>query len=219
MKIMQIDLWISNYEETVAFYQHTLELPLKSWNETEATFQIGNSVLKLIKDLEARNYYYHFAFNIHANMFQKAKSWLQERVTLSTEDGEDEVEFAGRFKATSCYFEDPAGNIVEYIARDGIAPSSESTHFSTRNVIEISEIGLTTKNILNSAEQILHLGILPQDGKIVDEVDYLNFMGEQEDGAYILLGPVGRTWFFSHKKSIESPVTIYTDRGIISNLL
>lgn len=219
MKIQQIDLWVSDLEELVVFYNHTLEFPLKSSNETEATFQIGNSMLRLIKDGKARNNYYHFAFNIHSNMFSKAKSWLQERVALSTEDGEDEVEFIGRFKGKSCYFEDPAGNIVEYIAREAITPISNAMHFSSKNVVEISEIGLTTDNIVKFATEIMDLGIPSQDGKIVDDIEHLNFLGQQEDGVYILLGPVGRRWLFSDKRAIDSPVTIYTDKGIISNIL
>lgn len=219
MKIRQIDLWVSDLEELVDFYHQTLEFPLKSLSETEATFLIGNSMLKLIKDRKARNNYYHFAFNIHSNMFSKAKSWLQERVTLSTEDGEDEVEYIGSFKAKSCYFQDPAGNIVEYIAREAITPTSNAIHFSSNDVVEISEIGLTTSTIIEFADKIIELGIPSQNGKIVDEPEHLNFMGHQKDGVYILLGPVGRRWLFSDKRAIESPVTIYTDKGIISNIL
>ena len=169
MKIQQIDLLVTNYEETVRFYQHTLDFPLLSRDTSEVVFQIGNSVLKLIKDVEARNYYYHFAFTIHSNMFSQAKSWLQERVTLSTENGEDEVEFVGKYNAKSCYFGDPAGNIVEYIAREAIAPTSDAAYFSPLNVVEISEIGLTTNKINYFAEKIMELGIPSQDGKIVDE--------------------------------------------------
>lgn len=219
MKIQQVDLWVSNLEEIVIFYRDILEFPLKLWKDTEATFQIGNSNLRIIKDSEARKNFYHFAFNIHANMFSKAKQWLQERVILSTEDGEDEVEYSGHFKAKSCYFQDPAGNIVEFIAREAIAPKSNAANFSSNNVIEISEIGLTTHNIIEFADKIMELGIPSQDGVIVDEPEHLNFMGDPEEGVYILLGPVGRRWLFSDKRAIASPVKIYTDKGIISNVL
>ena len=219
MKIQQIDLWVSNLEEVVIFYRDTLEFPLTLWKATEATFQIGNSLLRFIKDSEGRDTFYHFAFNIHSNMFSKAKLWLQERVTLSIEEGKDEVEYSGLFKARSCYFQDLAGNIVEFIAREAITPKSNAMHFTSNNVIEISEIGLTTHNIIEFADKIMELGIPSQDGIIVDEPEHLNFMGHQEDGVYILLGPVGRRWLFSDKRAIASPVTIYTDKGIISNVL
>ncbi|MFO1443730.1 hypothetical protein KDN24_11010 [Bacillus sp. Bva_UNVM-123] len=42
-------------------------------------------------------------------------------------------------------------------------------------------------------------------------------MGNYEDGSFILLGPPGRRWLFSTKEAVVSPVTIYTNQGIISN--
>ena len=60
--------------------------------------------------------YYHFAFNIQSNMFNKAKSWVKEKVSLNLEDGEDEADFS-HLPAHSLYFYDPSGNVVEYILR------------------------------------------------------------------------------------------------------
>lgn len=151
-------------------------------------------------------------------MFKEAKEWLSQRVELLKEDGMDEVDFDGITQANSCYFEDPAGNIVEYIARRETSPTSNDIEFSYNHVLSISEIGLSTSKIMEYAEMITSLGIPVRGNAEVSNNSYLNFMGEYDDGAFIILGPLGRRWFFSTKVAIHSPVTIHTNRGIITNM-
>ncbi|MEH6944974.1 VOC family protein [Bacillus sp. JJ722] len=218
MKIKKVQLLISNFEQTVSFYKDLLQFKLLSANTTNAIFQIGSSELELMKDQEQNDYYYHFAFNIHSNLFQKAKSWLAERVELLREDGVDEIDFDGRAQANACYFEDPAGNIVEYIARREISPTSTDQVFTSNNVLSISEMSLTTDDLNKVAQKFEDIKIPVRDHEELYYEEYLNFMGEHEDGCFILFGPVGRRWLFSEKLAIASPVTIYTDRGMISNL-
>lgn len=217
MKIEKVQLLISNFEQTVSFYKNLLQFKLLFVNESSAIFQIGSSELKLIKDYEQNNYYYHFAFNIHANLFREAKNWLAERVELLKEDGVDEIDFNDRAQANACYFEDPAGNIVEYIARRETSPTSIDQVFTSNNVLSISEISLTTGELNKVAQKFEAIKIPVRDHEELFYEKYLNFMGEYEDGCFILFGPVGRRWLFSEKQAIASPVTIYTDRGMISN--
>ncbi|GGE57875.1 VOC family protein [Priestia taiwanensis] len=214
MKIEKAQLLISKFEETVAFYQDVLQFSLLSKNEDSASFQIGESVLEFIKDKEENHYYYHFAFNIHQNLFKEAKQWLLDRVGLLQEDGMDEINFTDS-KANSCYFEDPAGNIVEYIARRETSSSSLDTVFSSQNVLCISEMSVTTNTVAEHAREMKGKGMYVRER--VDEAE-LNFVGEYKDGTFILLGPVGRRWLFSSKEAIASPVTIVTDQGIIRNV-
>lgn len=217
MKINKIDLLISNFEETVKFYKEKLQFKILIASEHSVSFKVGESVLEFTKDSEDHNYYYHFAFNIPSNMFKEAKEWLSQRVELLKEEGMDEVDFDGITQANACYFEDPAGNIVEYISRRETSPTSKDKFFSSNNVLSISEIGLPTNLIMEYAGEIKSLGIPVRcKGEILYDLN-INFMGEYDDGAFIILGPLGRRWFFSTKDSISSPVTIHTCRGIISN--
>jgi catechol-2,3-dioxygenase len=211
MKIEKAQLFISKFEETVAFYRDVLQFSFLSKNEDTASFQIGESVLEFIEDKEENNYYYHFAFNIHKNLFTEAKQWLLDRVELLQEDGMNEIDFTD---SKACYFEDPAGNIIEYIARRETAPPSSDTVFSPNNVLCISEMSLTTNKIIEYAEEMKEMGISLRHK--IDETE-LNFIGEYKDGSFILLGPIGRRWLFSSKEAIASPVTIVTDRGVIRN--
>lgn len=216
MKIKEIELTISHFEETVAFYQNVFLFIPETMEKNRISFLVGESVLTLMKD-EQHDYFYHFAFNIHANLFQEAKAWLASKVALATEDGEDEIEFEEFMKAKACYFEDPAGNIVELIARKETSPRTLQQQFSPKeNILAISEIGLATNHIKAYADKLQQLGIPIRHQQKLMEKNYLNFFGEYEDGAFIILSPLGRKWLFSSKKAIETPLVIHTDRGNLS---
>ncbi|WP_176466444.1 VOC family protein [Terribacillus saccharophilus] len=215
MKIEKIELQINHFKETVNFYKETLDFTSLDDNADMAVFKIGESQLVLHKN-ENDSHYYHFAFNIPSNMFYAAKAWLASRVPLLTEDHQDEVHFNQRTQAYACYFEDPAGKIVEFIARTETSPASSDRDFSANNVLSISEINLSTDQILQYVQKMKEFGIPVRDEEI-PTLSSINFMGEYEDGAFILLGPLDRRWIFSQKTSISSPTLIHTDRGLVTN--
>ncbi|PKG24340.1 VOC family protein [Niallia nealsonii] len=218
MKINQIELSINHFEETVAFYKNVFGFIQQTNENNRVSFQVGESALTFLKD-EQHDYFYHFAFNIHANLFSEAKAWLSSKVVLAREDGEDEIEFHEFMKAKACYFEDPAGNIVELIARKETSPMFPHKAFSPKdNILSISEIGLGTDEIKEYADKIQHLGIPIRHQKKLYEEKYLNFFGEYEEGAFIILSPLGRKWLFSKKTAIEAPLVIHTNKGIISTV-
>ncbi|WP_040212891.1 VOC family protein [Clostridium polynesiense] len=212
MKIEQLEIFISNFEETVAFYKDVMQFEILSLTNGTASFQTGESTFTLHKD-EEYNHFYHFAFNINTDTFKEAKNWVQARTVLSKEADEDEAEFedAG---AMAFYFEDPAGNIVEFIARE-TSPNASESGFSPENVLGVSEIGVTVKDMKREAERLIDMGILPRNNEPINYDKYLNFMGEYEDGVYIILAPLGRRWIFSDKKGVEAPVIIKTNKGTL----
>ena len=161
---------------------------------------------------EESKHNYHFAINIPPNLFQSAKRWVQERVALSTEDGDDEADFT-EFRARAFYFEDPAGNIIENIARSTTPIAENTLEFSLQNLIGISEIGVSASDMKPVLDELMAMGIHPRNNQEIHEHTCLNFMGEAEDGNYIIVGPVGRRWIFSDKSGREAPVIIKMDRG------
>ena len=211
MKIRQVELFIANFEDTQSFYREQLEWNLLDASEGKVTFQIGESLLVLHQDEESRHYY-HFAINIPPNLFQSAKHRVQERVALLTEDGDDEADFT-ESRAKAFYFADPAGNIIEYIARSTTPIAENTLEFSLQNLIGISEIGVSASDMRLVLDELMAMGIHPRNNQETHEHTYLNFMGEAEDGNYIIVGPVGRRWIFSDKPGREAPVIIKTDRG------
>jgi hypothetical protein len=64
---------------------------------------------------------YHFAFNIPENQIRSAKEWLMPRtVLLKDEQGNDYFQHSG-WNSEAVYFKDPAGNILEFIARHDLS--------------------------------------------------------------------------------------------------
>ena len=103
-----------------------------------------------------RDPYYHFAFNIPENKINEAIKWLEKKVEL-IEYGESNLISFPNWNAHSVYFYDPAGNIVEFIARHNL-PNSTDREFSSESILNISEVGMpvtSVKNYCNTLNQML----------------------------------------------------------------
>jgi catechol-2,3-dioxygenase len=84
---------------------------------------------------------YHFAFNIPSDQIESACDWLRARVAvLRADDGRQIVQFES-WNASAIYFHDPAGNVVEFIARHDLAHRTDGD-FRVDNVLGVSEIGI-----------------------------------------------------------------------------
>ncbi|RYM00497.1 glyoxalase [Sporolactobacillus sp. THM7-7] len=151
---------------------------------------------------------YHFAFTIPGTLFRKAKEWFKSKVPLNKDGNDDEVYFAF-MDAHSFYFYDPDGNVVECIARNRCPGTSDT--FSIKDVVDISEINLTVKNVLEEGKKLMKQGFQPIDHKPLT-AHGLNFIGDFH--SYFLLGPENRTWFFSDKRAVIGPVTVELARGM-----
>lgn len=213
MEIVELTIYIDHYNETIVFYKEVIGLSVKNETERQITFHVGTSLLTLHQADEDASNYYHFAFNIPPNLFLSAKTWLSERVKLAKEEQDDEINFA-EAKAKAVYFEDPAGNIVELIARQTSAIANASS-FQVTHLINISEIGIATNNVIKLANQLLDKGIPVRNNESIHREKYLNFFGEYKDGVYIITAPVGRRWIFSEKAALEAPMIIRTNKGTI----
>ncbi|MGM9951027.1 MAG: hypothetical protein ACI33P_12920, partial [Lysinibacillus sp.] len=99
------------------------------------------------------------------------------------------------------------------IARATTPEAEHTQEFSPQHLVGISEIGVSADDMRTVLAELMEMGINPRNNQEIHEHTYLNFMGEAEDGNYILVGPVGRRWIFSDKPGKVAPVIIHTDRG------
>lgn len=181
------------------FYQNILEMPVIDEGVDSFTLQIGRSSLTFKESrLPAA---YHFAINIPGNHMAEAKKWLQTRVELSQEDGNDEMYYKS-FDADAIYFDDPAGNVVEFIGR---RTKYSEGDFMINSLLDISEMSITTPYVPEVAEKLQEVGVTSRNNKTI-EPDSLNFLGK--DDAYIILVPPNRRWYFSEKVSETYPLEI-----------
>lgn len=205
MLINKVVLYSNTLEEIREFYINTLDFPLLHSSEVSFSIQVGESALEFRKNSSNSKPFYHFAFNIPSNQFSEAKEWAKKKVVLNIEDGVDEVYFS-RSNAHSFYFMDPAGNIVECISRHTVSPENNKP-FSIDSILNVSEMSLTTDEILKVGDQLIEYGIPVRDGEALR--DGFQFMGE--NGVYLLLGPSGRRWFFSDVDAEVHPLMIEID--------
>jgi len=216
MKITKVKLYVHDVQKMEQFYVDLLGFSLLERTADHFTIAVGESRITFEKIYSYIPKQYHFALNIPSNLFQQAKIWAKEHVGLLDSEGQDEVYFEF-LKAYSCYFYDPEGNIVEFIARQEINSKHDAAYFSTEQVLHIGEINLTTDDILAIAEQLKKYAIKPIANKKI-QLEGLNFLGNYEDGANILLGPSERLWYFSDKKAVISPICIELDEALQLNM-
>ncbi|ONK21108.1 hypothetical protein BLX87_23655 [Bacillus sp. VT-16-64] len=212
MQIKLLTLQTNKLEQMKRFYTRDLEFSMCAEGPNSFQIQAGTSILEFTNENVVGEPYYHFAFNIPANQFQEAKAWLKGKTTLLLEDGEDEADFSF-WPAHACYCADPAGNIVEFIARYHVNPICESP-FSNNNILNISEIGLVVQDAPRVGERLKEINIFESDHDPITNSS-LSFMQEIENGVFILLTGVGRRWLFSEKTSAIFPMAITLDKQTV----
>ncbi|MFF2890256.1 ring-cleaving dioxygenase [Paenibacillus sp. NPDC057967] len=180
-------------EELLPFYRDVLELPVIDSAENRFTVQTGYSSLTFLHQPEdaAQAPYYHFAINIPENKLDEAKQWLESRIELGTEDGSD-ISHSELWNSHSVYFLDPAGNILELIARHTMDNAVNRTFDPKQDLLGISEMGLPTKDVPRAVDELEALGIPTYKRR--DPV--FNPVGDEE-GIFIVVKP-GRRWHFTN---------------------
>ena len=199
-----VTLYTNKLKQLRGFYGNVLEIPIEQ--STEEYFQISFGTSKLIFRYSELQTSYHFAINIPGNQFTLAKHWAKERVLLNREASVDEIYYA-RFEADAFYFEDPAGNVIELIARRNVDKWSD---FSIDSFLNLSEVSITTPFVEEAGEKLQEIGI-PISGNVQIEPDELNFLGKKD--TFILLVPPNRRWYFSKRMSETSPLEIVLADG------
>lgn len=202
MILEQLILETNQIAELKHFYKYVLDLqvPEESWNSF--IIKVGFTQLMFTETKHNNEPFYHFAINIPSNKFEKAKAWIKERgVELNIEDGKDEVFFQS-WNANSIYFEDPAGNIVELIARHNL-PNAMEGEFTSDDMLNVSEIGIAREQVLPLVRVLNEKGIPSWR----EEDEDFTPVGNEE--GLIIVVKRARRWYFSNKNAEIYPVTLF----------
>ena len=190
MRITELHLSTQNLHAQRIFYTRTLGLPLVT--ETVASFTIQAGATRLLfQRTEQEGLLYHFAFSIPSTKLAHAKEWLLARtpsvVPLLSLDGQDEFH---NESFSQFYFNDAAGNILEFIAHHDV-PDSTPDGFDEHSVLHVSEIGLAVDNVLAQVAEFKdRLGLEPFWG---ESDDTFTALGDTY-GRFIVV-KIGRFWF------------------------
>lgn len=141
MQIRRLILETKDLSQLTSFYRDVLELPaVQEADQLRIPLEEGSLQFKPASTTAAP--FYHFAFNIPCNKIEEAKTWMERRVELLwIEEYKSVIADFVDWNARSLYFFDPAGNIVELIARYDLNNAVEAP-FSSQHFLSISEIGL-----------------------------------------------------------------------------
>lgn len=202
----QVTFLTDKLQQLKQFYTDTLELELIEEASQEFTISIGWTNVTFRTASEGEAPYYHFAINIPENQFAEARAWAKSRVDLTQEQGEDEVFFTS-WNAHSVYFDDPAGNIVELIARHNLNNGIDHS-FTSKDFLCISEIGVVREEVIPYVRELNEMG-LPN---WKEDSEGLTPVGD-EHGLLIVV-KLDRPWFFSNQRAARPFPLEIAIRGI-----
>lgn len=128
------------------YYVNLLGMELVSHTNKELTIMGGQTPITFIKSEDAGDPWYHFAFNIPENKILGARDWQLERTPLVPtpynkihKGYPNDVRHFRHWNAHSVFFWDPAGNLLEYIARHDMN-NAKPGNFSRDDILYASEI-------------------------------------------------------------------------------
>jgi hypothetical protein len=189
MNITRLELAARDLQVQHEYYASVLALPV---NLTTGGLEVKVGGTNLIftqadPDFDGA---YHFAFNIPENQILSAKEWLMPRtVLLKDEQGNDYFHHAG-WNSEAVYFKDPAGNILEFIARHDLSNAVDGD-FDRSGILNVSEIGLPSEDVLGWADELCtRLGL-----SVYRQAPNENFTPVGDNDGLFILPAKDRIWY------------------------
>lgn len=155
-RFARLRLQCAQLNECEHFYRNTLELPTARKSASNLEVTCGSTTIEFIQPpapADNTQPYYHFAFNIPHNKLDAALQWTQARSEVVPRSDGSLVYHFPRWDAHAFYFLDPAGNILEFIARHTLRNDAPG-EFTSRDVLCASEIGVVTPDVSATAARL-----------------------------------------------------------------
>ncbi len=179
-----------------------MELPVIQSSKNRIIISAGKSKLIFDEVNNGENPFYHFAFNIPSNKFDEALQWMQNKVELLwLKDYKSYVADFVDWHAKSFYFKDPAGNILEMIARFDLNDTSE-TSFSSKHIRNISEIGIVFP-LTNFDEHVNSVMKNFSINYFDKQPSLAHFRAVGNDEGLFVIVPDNRIWFATKNEMSE----------------
>lgn len=192
MLLKELRLQTKNYTALYHFYNDVIELPVIKQGDN-ISIVAGDSTI-VFEETNSADPFYHFAFNIPSNKFEEAFEWVKKKVDLLWLD--DYKGFVADFvnwHAKSFYFLDPAGNILEFIARFDLKDKTDES-FTSRHIRNVSEIGLVlpAEDFDNDVNKLFNQYPLSYFDK---QPPFPHFKAVGNDEGLFIIVPENRVWF------------------------
>jgi hypothetical protein len=209
MEIKQLILETAAPGKLFSFYGQLMGLPTEYKDGNTIQVRIGKTEL-VFKTSDLTDPFYHFAINIPANKIFEARQWAAERVELIImEDYHSDIADFVNWHARSIYFYDPAGNIVELIARFDLK-NDEPGPFNAKQWLSISEAGIVFpgEELDQNTEKLLQQYSLNYFDK---QPPLPQFRAVGDDQGLFIIVPDKRNWYPTKKPSGIFPMHLQFD--------
>jgi hypothetical protein len=206
MRVEKLILQTGYLKTLEEFYSSILDLPVQEISGKEVVVKIGSTDLVFVETNEAEPFY-HYAINIPANKMEEARTWLKQKVNLLwMNDYNSEIADFVNWRAKSVYFYDPAGNILELIARFDLANETYES-FTSKQFLSISEVGVVLKNEIFETKtiQLLHDYSLSYFAK---QPPLPQFRAIGDDHGLFIVVPDQRNWYPTNKPAGVFPMSV-----------
>ncbi len=205
MNILELQLATQHPEPLAEFYEQVLGFRTTARAGGGFTLRAGRTRLAFVPGPGAP--YYHFAFNIPSRQIAAAADWLKARTPLLTDQGREIIDFSN-WQAEAVYFEDPAGNIVELIARRDLR-LPDVHPFSAAAVHEVSEIGLPVPDVAAAVRQLTRQTGVPD---FWGGGDTFRALGDHH-GLFIVVDRAEKTWYPTETPARSAPLRMRFETG------
>jgi hypothetical protein len=206
MIIKKLVLQTAYLETLKEFYSSLLQLTVRAINEKEIVINVGSSDLTFMETSKGQPFY-HFAINIPSNRIGEAKDWFTNKVKLLwIEDYKSDIADFVNWHAKSIYFYDPAGNILELIARFDLNNNSNDT-FSSKQLLAINEVGLVLNQNefeARTSELLKNYGL----SYFSKQPPLSQFRAIGDDEGLFVIVPEYRNWFPTDKPAGIFPMNV-----------
>ena len=197
-RILEVELLVNskNMIDQQSFYKEKLKLPVI--NETEKGFQVvvGNSLMKFRMNDEVSDPVYHVAFSIPENKLEKARTWSKERFPLLRNGLGQEVMHFRKWDAHAIYFNDPAGNILEFIAHHSLKNGSDG-EFTESDVLYIAEMALVSDEVRTLSKEIEQKMNMTDFIEADRKANSPDFRAIGDPAGMIILSKAARRWLMT----------------------
>jgi catechol-2,3-dioxygenase len=169
-QIVELNLRARRLEQNRFFWETLMGFTvIDSPSVGQYTLQVGNTKLtfrqsNLPPNLEATFFpQYHFTISIPSNQVEACLEWVLKQKAFSPNTNEEvtipiwndylngaEIIRRNLYNSQSVFIQDPAGNVVELLARHDMN-NTASGEFNTGMFIGISEVGIVTRDVRKTA--------------------------------------------------------------------
>lgn len=164
MEIRRLELMTADVPAALQFYTGTLGLEGVSQAADFMAVRAGSSELVFRKAPQGWQGAYHFAFNIPEDRFEEHYEWAR-RTTGLLANRQGQMAFPSPdWNSDGLYFRDPAGNILEFIARHGLKETS-GQGAGAPCILSVSEIGVATEDVRALVDELSKIGLEPYSGQ------------------------------------------------------